>query len=134
VAQARRAFLPELDSIPAARHFARDTLKDWGMPPDDVVLVVCELATNALLHARSDFEVALTLDSSGNTVLVEVTDPSSDTPRLVPAPFATNRGRGLMIVDRLCRSWGSRLTCEGGKTVWAELEKSPLSSSPRPAS
>jgi hypothetical protein len=42
VGQARRAFLPELDSIPAARHFARDTLKDWGMPPDDVVLVVCE--------------------------------------------------------------------------------------------
>jgi hypothetical protein len=30
-------------------------------------------------------------------------------------------GRGLMIVDRLAKLWGSRPT-GAGKTVWAELK------------
>ena len=96
-------------------------LTNWGVPADDVVLVVSELAANALLHARSDFAVALEA-----TDHAEVTDASRDIPRLVPEPFTLVRGRGLLIVARVCRSWGTRPTAEGGKAVWAELEVSPL--------
>lgn len=104
-----------------ARSFVARTLREWklGALVDDAQLVVSELASNAVLHARS--EVRVTLRSDGEFwVRIELRD---DNPRLpVPVAFSHDgtSGRGLSMVDALSTSWGVGRQ-GGGKTVWAEL-------------
>ena len=45
---------PTTDSVPVARRHAREQLRDSGADVDTVVLLVSEVVTNAVLHARSD--------------------------------------------------------------------------------
>ena len=115
----------DFDSHPAhvrlARYFVAQTLRGWSL--DDVVgdaqLVVSELASNAVLHARA--EVRLTLRSDGKSwVRIELRDDNPRLPALVTFSDDATSGRGLSMVDALSTSWGvDRLG--GGKTVWAEL-------------
>src|ERR1700720_4026026 len=60
----------------AARHFAIGTLRRWAADhlADDAALVVTELAANAVVHARSDFTVALS--AQGDTLRISVRDAS----------------------------------------------------------
>ncbi len=115
-----RNFDSNVEEVTAARRFAQVVVADWGISPEDVVLVVGELAANALRHAGGNFNVAL--DYFDGALLVEVTDGSPETPQIVDAPSGARSGRGLVIVDRVARTWGIRPTSTGGKTVWAELD------------
>lgn len=115
-----RTFPLDVRSIPQARRFARDTLMHLG---DDtlaaVELMVSELTTNSIKHARSAF--TLTIRITPGALRVEVQDHGPGTPALAsPAP-ADPSGRGLQIVDTLASRWGQNLT-GGGKLVWFELE------------
>ena len=102
-----------------ARRFVGSALVEWGLAPDDVVLVVSELAANAVRHARSGFEVSLRpLDGA---VVVEVNDASPQMPWAGTPCSGAPGGRGLVIVNGLARAWGSRAGLDGGKTVWAEV-------------
>lgn len=114
-----RTFLASVAEVGEARRFATAILVAWGSMPDDVVLVVSELAANAVRHACSDFEVALR--QVEGAVAVEVTDTSPDLPRAATPGSRAGGGRGLLIIDRLARSWGVRPGPCGGKTVWAEV-------------
>src|SRR5260370_27741712 len=60
----------------AARHFAIGTLRRWAADhlADDAALVVTELAANAVVHARSDFTVALS--APGDMLRISVRDAS----------------------------------------------------------
>jgi anti-sigma regulatory factor (Ser/Thr protein kinase) len=114
-----KTFTPDVNHARLARLFAQETLSGWQVESDEVVLVVSELTANAILHARSDFELSLSKSDKG--VIVEVTDTHPDLP-VVASPLPRSMaGRGLMIVSKLARSWGVRRTAAGGKTVWAEL-------------
>lgn len=95
----------------------------------DVGLVVSELVTNAVLHARSQVEVRMSLLAPG--VRLEVADDGSGVVELPrPAHLAFDEelgveleattGRGLLIVTALADDWGVD-TRPGGKVVWAEL-------------
>ena len=117
---AKRDFSAALDEVGAARHFARAVAEDWGIPADEVVLVVGELAANSHRHAQTEFSVSI--GYSDETVLVEVADASPDFPNVVVPPQNARSGRGLVIVDRIARSWGTRPRFGGGKTVWVELD------------
>jgi len=89
-----------------------------GQMVDDVQLVVSELATNAMVHAKTSFTV--TLSAAAGSVRVEVLDGSGSGPVLVTARDLDTGGRGVAIVDALSRDWGvTRRT--GGKSVWAEF-------------
>lgn len=97
----------EPSSVGEARRFVRQVLLDWGVEDaiDVTTLLVSELATNAVLHARTDYAVEVSMDSEG--VRVEVLDGSH-----VPAHHQQNTnaaatGRGVDMVDRLATSWGS---------------------------
>jgi hypothetical protein len=83
---------------------------------DDVLLLVSELATNSVRHARSAFELGLELDL--RSLRIEITDQGGDLPRkrspLKDEPY----GRGLHIVDSLAESWGVGVAADGGKTIW----------------
>ena len=86
------------------------------------LLLVSELATNAVRHARTEFAVEVRPTTTG--VRVAVTDDNPGRPRapvVLPGPDAEG-GRGLAIVGRLADRWG----VEGdppGKTVWFEVDR-----------
>jgi signal transduction histidine kinase len=113
-----RRFEPTPFAAPAARAFVAGVLRSWGVPDNDARLVVTELATNAIKHARGRFVVRLTRD--GDLARLAVTDSSP----FLPSPRAdvslATGGRGVHLVASLSRRWGAT-THDGGKTVWADL-------------
>ena len=106
--------------LTAARQFVVDTLKSWGLQRlvDDVSIVESELATNAVIHARSDFVV--TLSAGDTTVRVSVHDSSPVLPVLRDPPATVVSGRGLMLVASIAQRWGIEPVSDG-KVVWAEF-------------
>ncbi|MCJ0874169.1 ATP-binding protein [Streptomyces sp. AP-93] len=106
-------------TVCAARHFTRDTLKVWGRGSrrDDVLLCVSELATNALRYGvprgRGYLLRLLTYDG---TVRVEVHDSGPGMSRIEER----TAGRGLLLVGALADAWGV-LPRAPGKVVWCEF-------------
>ena len=116
------AQFPAADDSPRrARHFVATVLERWGQGPgllEDAQLVMTELATNAVVHARSGFSVEVCQLGDGARLAVRDAGPAKPVLR-DPAPLGT-AGRGLRIVAALAADWGV-LPDAGGKTVWAEL-------------
>lgn len=115
-------------STRSARHRVVEALGDLHLDraSDSAALVVSELTSNALLHARSEFVVRLVVrpPQEGRPVLrIEVGDGSSDLPTVHNFTIASTSGRGLHLVESLSAAWGVEVV-EGrvGKTVWAELD------------
>lgn len=111
---------PDTDTPRRARRFIQDAL-DEGAPDDVVdiaVLLVSEVVTNAVLHARSEVCVGITWQSG--RVRVEVSDRSPVRP--VARRFAEDAGtgRGMLLVEELADAWGMRPAADG-KVVWFEL-------------
>ncbi|MEU6671716.1 SpoIIE family protein phosphatase [Streptomyces sp. NPDC046727] len=108
------------ESVSLARRFVRSVLD--GVGPDVVdtaELLVGELVTNAVIHARTELEVRA-WDIDGR-VHVTVSDHRPDR-GVVPHdrhPYACT-GRGLALVEELATSHGVH-SGEGRKTVWFEL-------------
>ena len=94
-------------------------LEGWGMEIEDLPLLVSELATNAVLHARSDFEV--TVIRSPRVVRVEVFDQNTRLPSFAVAPTDAYSGRGLMLLRGLSTNWGVESHSDTGKTIWFEV-------------
>jgi anti-sigma regulatory factor (Ser/Thr protein kinase) len=113
---------PERSAAARARRFARDLCARWNIPNDtteDIELLVSELVTNAVLHARSDARV--TIDHLGDRVRVTVSDHSSSPPRLREYGPEAVTGRGVFLVNRLAQDWGVDTGEGNGKHVWFEL-------------
>ncbi|MFD8417997.1 ATP-binding protein [Streptomyces sp. NPDC059466] len=120
-----------------AREFTRRTLGSWalGDRSDDAVLVVTELATNAVLHAADQTPagqtgVWLKLTLRRAHLVCAVTD-QSESPPLCPRTDGALEvhGRGLRIVEALSEHWGWTRS-PAGKTVWAMLSAPPRPTSP----
>ncbi|MFJ7318296.1 ATP-binding protein [Streptomyces sp. NPDC101062] len=116
--------LPRIpESARAARRLTHLALSAWGMggARDAAEIVVSELLTNAVLHARRD-SVRVTVTRLGEErVQVAVVDLSREHPEPRPAGSNEESGRGLEIVDALSRGrWGVE-PLPWGKCVWAEL-------------
>jgi anti-sigma regulatory factor (Ser/Thr protein kinase) len=118
----------ELDGDPDApsrgRHAVTEVLDGWGCEPgtrEDLLLVVSELVTNAVVHGAEP--IVVTMVRAPERVRVEVTDGADRaSPHGNPRPPANaENGRGLAVVTRLAVAWGWRATPGSGKTVWAEL-------------
>jgi serine/threonine-protein kinase RsbW len=89
----------------------------------DVALVISELFSNALRHAvplpGSKIRVAWRIDT--DSVRVSVSDGGGQTaPELGEPTQAATGGRGLRIVEKLSKCWGTS-TGDDGTTVWAEV-------------
>ena len=110
-------------SASRARDFVREHLTERGLArlEDDVTLVVSELATNAMVHARTPFKVCL--QAFEQTLLLEVEDGCQAGPAVVAARGLDTSGRGLTIVTLLSRDWGVNARTNG-KSVWAEFDLS----------
>jgi anti-sigma regulatory factor (Ser/Thr protein kinase) len=113
----RRTFDLDPHSVAAVRSFVSDHASQFGADPDTAALLASELASNAVLHANSHFEVRLPAD--GQVFRVEVVN---DAPEMIAAmrdPSDTS-GRGLHIVDGLSQRWGTDVV-GSQKIVWFEL-------------
>ena len=113
-------FLPLPAAVQAVRRFVRCTLQVWGEPQltPDAVLLVSELASNALQHAGTPFRVSLAQDGAALRIAVE--DVEVGQPDGRAAADDDENGRGMSIVTAVATSWGTERS-ERGKVVWAEL-------------
>lgn len=120
-----RTVLPcDASSVGVARRLLRHeltTLRHADVDADLVDaagLLVSELVTNAVVHARTDVTLRATIRRG--VLRIEVADGSP----VVPTPRRTSSlagtGRGLQLVDRLANRWGVQKS-RGGKTIWFEL-------------
>ncbi|MPZ72990.1 MAG: ATP-binding protein [Nitriliruptorales bacterium] len=112
---------PDTESPRRARRFVRDALLDDQVDTtlDVVTLLVSEVVTNAVLHARSDVTVRVRND--GRIVRVEVTDKSPAPPVQQYLSREATTGRGMVLVEALADAWGTNPGSDG-KTVWFELD------------
>jgi anti-sigma regulatory factor (Ser/Thr protein kinase) len=111
---------PSTDSVPVARRFARRAAGSSSADIDTVVLLVSEVVTNAVLHARSD--IRLDVQAGADTVRVEVHDASPVEPRVHHFRLTSGTGRGLRMLEQLARRWGVEPDpARGGKVVWFEV-------------
>ncbi|MFJ9562762.1 ATP-binding protein [Streptomyces fuscichromogenes] len=115
------AWLPSHPTaVPHARSFTAAALEDWGLAELTFTtqLIVSELVTNAITHARSS--AGLYLRTCGSRLLrCEVSDSSHTAPQLRAPEYDDLSGRGLHLVSALANRWGYLLTSTG-KTIWVE--------------
>jgi Histidine kinase-like ATPase domain len=119
--QTVRRYPPDPAILASARSFAADRLRalDRTGVRDEVELLLTELITNAIIHARTDIEVRL--EPSGAGVRVEVIDDNPTMPAAGTLTAAALSGRGLMLVQSMSTRWGAHNNVNGGKTVWFEV-------------
>lgn len=100
----------------------------------DAVLVVSELLSNAIRHARplpgANIQVAWALGD--DAIEVAVSDGgAATTPARAHASVSALGGRGLDIVEYLACRWGIR-SDDSGQTVWAVLSAPAPEHHPQP--
>jgi anti-sigma regulatory factor (Ser/Thr protein kinase) len=115
---------PSPSSARRAREALRRHLDEWGEDEarDAALLLVSELVTNAVLHARS--EVTVHLDVTPERLRVRVDDASPEPPVRRGGRADLPGGRGLQLLDALAKGWGV-LSGGSGKTVWFEIDAHP---------
>ena len=106
-----------------ARQVTREVLTAWRLAhvEETAVLLVSEMVTNAVRHARSTDAITLELEAVRTRLRIEVyrCRPGLAAPR-TPGEFDES-GLGFALVDSLADKWGVRETMTG-RTAWAELD------------
>lgn len=108
-------------SASVARAWVATMCTRWGCERelDQIMLVVSELVTNAVLHARSG--CTLRLSRRGDAVRVDVVDGGEGSPDPYQPDENAEHGRGLYLISAMSSAWGVEPITSGGKSVWAEL-------------
>jgi hypothetical protein len=107
-------------AAPVARRLLGQACRSWSVQEllKPAELVTTELVANAVRHAGSP--VMLTVSLRQGDLQISVGDDSPALPQQVTATASDEHGRGLLMVDALCKDWG--MTCVGdGKVVWAKV-------------
>jgi anti-sigma regulatory factor (Ser/Thr protein kinase) len=118
---------PDTDDLSAAdaawpmrlRRIIRAALNHWGRPNliDTAELLLTELVTNALRHARG-LDVGVRVYFQGDHLAIEVNDGSPVLPVPRYAGSDDENGRGLFLVEALAEAWG---VSDDRTTVWCLL-------------
>lgn len=119
---------PTPGSVAEARRWSSAFARRSGfaIEVDTLALLVSELVSNVVLHARTTCELGLSVRA--RRMRVEVRDGSNAMPGTTPSsdPMALS-GRGMVLIDTLSSAHGAEALPGGGKLVWFELE--PMTSS-----
>lgn len=115
-----RRFACEAASVERARAFVAGCLSEAAQEVREVAtLLSSELATNAILHAQSEFDIGV--EVTGMRVRVEVADRGHGLVPPAPKADRLNGGNGLWILSQLSERWGVGQGVDGANVVWFEL-------------
>ncbi|WP_433370754.1 ATP-binding protein [Actinoplanes sp. CA-142083] len=119
---------PEPESPSLARNLVGDACLAWGVP--DLLfpgrLVMSELVTNAIEHARTSIGVVVSLRGGG--IHLSVSDGAAAPPVLIKQARPLRgrpldeRGQGMRLVAATTAAWGW-LPTRTGKVVWATVQE-----------
>jgi anti-sigma regulatory factor (Ser/Thr protein kinase) len=112
-------FPPNAATLRTLRRQLGEQLRVWEICDDDIqnaTLVAGELASNAIRHAATPYELAA--DLRGATLSISVADLNSDCPE--PRPPDHTGGRGLALISALTQGWRC-LPKAPGKIVIAKM-------------
>jgi anti-sigma regulatory factor (Ser/Thr protein kinase) len=114
------------ESVSHAREYVKAKLGERHPALDDVVLLVSELVTNAVVHSdsKNDGTVTLALADHQELVHVDVVDAGAETAPHVGGDVLAEGGRGLMLVDLIAHRWNVHEDGHG-RTVWFEVKYRP---------
>ncbi len=130
---AERRFRFELAAHPGAvaqaRRVTRTQLTGWALCEDTcdtAALVVSELVTNAIVHTAST-QIVCELHDGDELVRIAVRDEGCAPGEPHPSPQRPEEehGRGLLLIESLCRSWGAQ-PVGLGLLVWADVPRGLL--------
>ncbi|MFF9644698.1 ATP-binding protein [Kitasatospora aureofaciens] len=113
-----KEFPAKLTSASLARQFVRQACEMVEEDPEIPELLVSEVVTNAIVHARTPFKVTF-VALAGRPLWIEVQDGSPERPELRTAGPADVGGRGLELLNALSATWhddvdestGSKIIC-----------------------
>ena len=132
---ATRTFPPNPTALKAVRRFVLAELSDVDVDVvEPIILMVSELASNSIRHARSEFTV--TIERAVNHVRATISDTGSGSPAIQPLSTTALSGRGLRIVNDSSDNWGIHRDHEFRNVVWFEInldDNSPRSAISRSA-
>jgi anti-sigma regulatory factor (Ser/Thr protein kinase) len=116
-----------------ARRLTRARLAGWAASEDTcdtAALVISELVTNAVVHTASTV-VICELQDGVDIVRIAVRDEGCAPTEPHPCAQRTEeeQGRGLLLVETLCRSWGAQESGTG-LLVWAEVPRQAATDEP----
>lgn len=116
---AQEEFAPDLLSAHQARAFVSHQLRLHHLDylAADAELVVSELVTNAVLHARTHLVVSISQSPQRVRLAVHDNSPSFPVPR--DAEPTDAGGRGMSLVEAYSTEWGTTRNAQGHKSVWA---------------
>jgi len=115
-----RRFAPRPASVAELRSFLRASLTGEE-EVQDALWLASEIATNAVLHARSAFQV--TLEERADVLRVAISDDNSTVPAVAASDASATSGRGLTSIEAVADRWGIDSLPGSGKTVWFELAR-----------
>lgn len=105
-------------------------MADWGIETgvaDDAELLVTELVTNSVIHARTSVKVEV-VERDGH-IEFQISDRSTRQVQLrLPTPDAVT-GRGVHLLDQIAAEW-EVIPRAGGKTVRFKLSTTNSTVSP----
>jgi anti-sigma regulatory factor (Ser/Thr protein kinase) len=110
----------DVQAVGKARELIRKALAEWGLESvqDVTELVISELVTNAVRHARGPIRLCLTCDRG--RLLGAVCDGDPHPPAVGANQVDDEGGRGLALVEAVTHRWGTHSTSTG-KRVWFSL-------------
>ncbi len=113
-------FPMRVDSVSQARHFVRHMFRVFPSRTVEIAeLLTSELATNAVIHGCTPFDVIVSQDD--DALRVAVHDGSNRMPVPPAGKPSDPNGRGLSMVELLSDHWGT-IQNSPGKTVWFDLK------------
>ncbi len=107
-----------------ARLFTVRSLLGWHLAPlvSPACLVASELVTNAVVHATSAVDFALSRADGRMQMTVRDHGAGRPMPRVDEADGDYLGGRGLLLVQQVTRGWGVFPAEDNGKTVWVVFD------------
>lgn len=114
------AFPDTPDAPRLARHWVAEavTQLQWPGPVDQLMLLVSELVTNAVLYTGDNIGLTVYVHECG--IWVSVADDGTGRVTAREHAIDSTGGRGLEIVDKVSGTWGV-ITERAGKSVWFEM-------------
>jgi anti-sigma regulatory factor (Ser/Thr protein kinase) len=122
-----RVFVPVPAVVRDVRSFVRDVFRAWGEDAStpEAEIIVAELASNAVVHARSPFRVSISRTKS--EIKLSVRDASTVPPAQPNGNLGITAGRqggrGISMVASLSVTWDTQREADG-KTIWATMTRS----------